>query len=95
VKAVKVSPGRVVATRAVYEWMKESPKEDAFVLGCISRHVSAEWGDISDRDKETNERELRCKGLLMSCWKYDDETRITIITDPGWDHTTVMFSEEY
>jgi hypothetical protein len=37
---------RVVVTRAVYEWAEHEAERQAWVAGCLRRHVAADWVDL-------------------------------------------------
>jgi len=90
----KFELGRILATPGVIEavgW--------PVILALIARHVSGDWGDLDDEDKQANEAALRNGGRIFSA--YDAHgVRVWIITEAvGEDGhraaTTALLPEEY
>ena len=66
----------------------------------LSRHVSGDWGIVSDGDKEANDEALKSGDQLLSAYFLPDETRVWILTDMEIDAehhrkvTTILLPEE-
>ncbi|WP_231962357.1 hypothetical protein [Symmachiella dynata] len=46
----------------------------------IHRHVSGDWGDLCDEDKQTNEDALSDGGRIFSTYHLKDDVEFWIIT---------------
>lgn len=58
------------------------------------RHVSGDWGDMCDEDKELNNEALKDGERLLSAYTLSSGVRIWVITE--WDRsvTTCLLPEE-
>jgi hypothetical protein len=68
-------------------------------LPLVVRHASGDWGDISDDDRDLNERALAKGGRLFSAYDLSGGRRVWIITEASRSATmwssTVLLPEEY
>ena len=55
----------------------------------LSRHVRGDWGLLASRDRHRNESALARRGRLVSVYRGQQGSRFYVITDPGWQVTTV------
>lgn len=86
-----LNPGRIMITPGAKNCCL---KYEIDIIGLVNRHISGDWGNIDQQDKETNKNNLLNKNMIMS--SYDiGKNRIWIITDPGWETTTILLPEEY
>ena len=87
---VKFPTGRIVATKGVMESIPDDELTTA-----IQRHVSGDWGDVCEEDKESNNSALKNGERLLSSYKSKDDIKFWIITE--WDRsvTTFLLPEEY
>ena len=61
----------------------------------LRRHMSGDWGELSDEDVKENEFSLR-KGLrLLSAYQTGKGQKLWIITEADRSATTILFPEEY
>lgn len=65
------------------------------VLQAVARHGVGDWGSLDDHDWQENERALSTRGRLMSVYQAADGTAFWVITDAGWEITTVLLPEDY
>ena len=65
------------------------------VLKAIARHVAGDWGALDEHDRQENERALGSRGRLVSVYQASNGTRFYVITDAGWETTTVLLPEDY
>jgi hypothetical protein len=56
----------------------------------LSRHVRGDWGLLASRDRRRNESALARRGRLVSVYRGRQGCRFYVITDPGWQVTTVL-----
>tara|TARA_Y100001949_G_scaffold151691_1_gene137578 strand:+ start:96 stop:437 length:342 start_codon:yes stop_codon:yes gene_type:complete len=89
--------GHIVSTANFTHRMKELGEDPEQLMSiAIGRHVTGDWGDLSDDDKATMEQAIDNKGQLMSSYKINNgDTKFWVITE--WDRsvTTVLMPEDY
>jgi hypothetical protein len=92
--------GQIVATRGVYDLVYENPEFAHFIQESLNLHVKADWGDVDEDDKQTNNQALKQGARLLSA--YNDErfpqngmATIWIITEADRSATTILFPNEY
>jgi len=84
--------GQLVATPgalAVLEKRGQSP------MDFISRHVTGDWGELSEVDRKENLFSLENGFRLLSSYKTDAGDRLWVITESSRSHTTLLLPEEY
>jgi hypothetical protein len=90
--------GVLMMTKSVMKKTTEDKQYNNFVTNSIGRHLSGDWGDVSENDKQSNNDSV-LNGNDMICSKYiyapDTSLNIFIITDADRKHTTVLFPSEY
>ncbi|MCB0032669.1 MAG: hypothetical protein KDE51_01505 [Anaerolineales bacterium] len=61
----------------------------------IQRHVTGDWGQLCEEDKQMNQDGLDHAGRIFSMYHLSDETKIYVITE--WDRsvTTLLLPSEY
>jgi hypothetical protein len=69
---------------------------------CLLRHISGDWGDLDDDDKQANEDALTYGSRIFSAYLLPsfDNLKIWIITEAANSHgerygTTILFPSEY
>lgn len=60
----------------------------------LRRHQSGDWGEIHTLDRALNQHSLVDRAMVMSVYKVGDHT-IWVITDAGWQTTTLLLPYEY
>jgi hypothetical protein len=97
---------RVVVTRAVHQWAELEPERQAWLAGCLRRHVSADWGDLDTDDWTANDAAARqgC-GRVLSAYRLPAALAATtsnrtvwVITDDLEDPaavTTILWPSGY
>ena len=84
--------GRVVATPGALAALKaacELPR------GYLARHVRGDWGDISEEDRQENERSLREGFRILSAYRTHPGIRLWVITEADRSSTCLLLPEEY
>jgi len=66
----------------------------------LIRHLSGDWGDISEDDKTSNDSSVETGGRILSAYLLKDESKIWIITEAADASgnriaTTILLPEEY
>ena len=65
------------------------------MLTAISRHLSVDWGEVSDSDRAENELSLREEFRILSVYRTADGVKFWVITEADRSATTVILPEEY
>ena len=61
----------------------------------LRRHMSADWGEISEDDAQENELSLRDGFRLLSAYRTVKDQKIWIITEADRSTTTILLPSEY
>ena len=84
--------GQLVATPgalAALEKTGQTPME------FLSRHVTGDWGDIPDEDKQENQFSLEKGFRLVSSYRTTANDVVWVITESSRSHTTLLLPDEY
>ena len=65
------------------------------VVAGIRRHVTGDWGEVDEHDRQENETSLREGYRLLSAYRDSGGTRFWIITEADRSVTTVLLPEDY
>ena len=85
------TPGRCVITPGVMALMQQNQIDSGRFL---VRHLSGDWGDLSQADKQVNDKALKQGARLFSAYQISDQ-RLWIITEADRSVTTLLLPEEY
>ncbi len=88
----RFSLGQVVATPGALEVLQQAERDPAEF---IARHITGDWGDLEDEDKQENELSVEQGFRILSAYKLDDNTKIWIITEADRSATTLLLPSEY
>jgi hypothetical protein len=64
------------------------------VTEALKRHVSGDFGEVSDIDQEINEEAVKTGDRILSAY-ISNGVRFWIITEAGREITTILLPEEY
>ena len=83
--------GRTVMTQAVHAHVSTGAINPVSVL---RRHISGDWGNLSEDDKRLNDRSIK-DGRLMSAYEINPQLTLWVITE--WDRsvTTLLLPSDY
>lgn len=85
--------GRVLATPGALRAIEGSAgKVSVGVL--LSRHVTGDWGDLNDHDKQANEDALTNGDRILSAYVVGG-VKFWVITEADRSSTTILLPEEY
>lgn len=84
--------GQIVATPGAIQSLQIAELDP---LNLLSRHVTGDWGDLVDEDKEANERALKEGSRVFSSYMLETGQKVWVITE--WDRsvTTLLLPHEY
>ncbi len=88
----KFSPGKLVTTPGALEALVESGQTPDFFL---HKHLSGDWGDVDEEDRQWNEQALRDGRRLLSAYTTLKGVRLWIITETDRSSTCILKPEEY
>jgi hypothetical protein len=93
----KFSLGRIVATPGALETLRDSGQEAGIFL---ARHVTGDWGDLDQEDRQANDAALIDGSRLLSAYMTAKSERLWIITEAinefGLRYlTTLLLPSEY
>ena len=81
---------KTIATAGVAAEMSNSDSFNQFVFDSIRRHLSSDWGEVSENDRETNNAATLYALSAYTAW---DGRKIWIKQD--CNILTVLFPDEY
>ena len=83
------SPGQVFKTRGA----ADIPQ--TVLLAALKRHLSGDWGDVSEDDKQSNDEAVKDGDRILSAYHAPDRTKFWIITESDRSMTTLLLPDEY
>jgi len=84
--------GRTVATPGALAALEEAGESPGTF---IKRHVTGDWGELDEHDRQENEISVDQGFRLLSSYTLSDGTRIWIITEADRSATTLLLPSEY
>lgn len=84
--------GQIVGTPGAVQALLEAEQDP---LGLLIRHVTGDWGDLDDEDKEENDLSVEKGFRILSAYKLETGVKIWIITESDRSATTLLLPEDY
>ena len=84
--------GRVVATPGALDSLQDA---DHNPLELLDRHVSGDWGDLSEEDRQENELSIEKDYRILSAYVLDTGVKVWVITEADRSVTTILLPSEY
>ena len=84
--------GQTVITPGAIEALEKSEQHPGDFL---ERHLSGDWGDLCEEDKEANQEALDEALRLLSSYRTTEDEKLWIITEADRSVTTILLPEEY
>jgi hypothetical protein len=84
--------GRLVATPGALKALEESGENPSNFLDC---HVTGDWGDLCEEDKQENEFSLDKRLRILSAYHLKSGVKIWVITEADRSATTILLPDEY
>lgn len=88
--AAKFQLGQIVATPNA---LAQVTQEDTIIA--LHRHVTGDWGEVDEHDRQENELSLREGYRLLSAYHATNGTKFWIITEADRSVTTILLPEDY
>jgi hypothetical protein len=64
-------------------------------LELLTRHVTGDWGELSEEDKEENEFSVNRQLRILSAYNLPTSRKIWVISEADRSATTVLLPEDY
>ena len=61
----------------------------------LSRHVTGDWGELTEDDRKENQFSLEKGFRLLSSYTTNAGDKVWVITEASRCHTTILLPEEY
>lgn len=89
--------GQLVATPGAIQAIEESGQTP---LAFLSRHMTGDWGEVCEEDRQLNDQALNDGSRLLSAYRTLKGTKLWVITEATDDEgqraaTTILLPEEY
>ena len=89
--------GRVVMTANLQQKLSDTIPEswEHELKEFIDRHISGDWEDLDDHDRQANHRAVKHGGRIFSAYHTSSGTRVYVITEADRSYTTALLPEDY
>jgi len=87
--------GRQVTTAAVASKTARDNGFARFALRSLARHITGDWGDLSEYDKAVNDLAIHDGQRILSAYEDPLYPKIWIITEADRSSTCILFPEDY
>ena len=84
--------GQIVATPGALELLE---KHGMTPMQLLQRHVTGDFGDLCDEDKEANNEAIWNEERILSSYKINETDKIWIITEADRSTSCCLLPEEY
>ena len=84
--------GQVVGTPGALQALQDAGQQPAEFL---TRHVTGDWGELSDEDREENEFSVKQRFRILSSYELNSGAKVWVITEADRSATTLLLPEEY
>ena len=87
--------GRLLVAQGINSRIADDLEFSKFIVNALNRHVSCDWGEMDEEDKQENDYALDKYLRLFSAYELNDKEKIWIITEADRSATTILFPDEY
>ena len=84
--------GQLVATPGAIKELQEA-EQNPFEL--LARHVTGDWGDLSEDDRKENELSVENGFRILSAYHLRSGVKLWVITEADRSATTLLLPSEY
>lgn len=68
---------------------------DQELKAMVDRHVTGDWGDLDEFDRQQNDNALKEGGRIFSAYHTSDGNKVWVITEADRSYTTALLPEDY
>ena len=84
-------PASVVVTARIVGWCDDRPDRQAWLIECLARHNSGDWGDLDADDHAVNDHAHHTRtGRLLSRYELPSDTDV----DDGGDEAVWIITDD-
>ena len=83
--------GRLLMTPGIRKLVEDGKLN---LLPYLRRHLTADWGDLSESDRRANDVALRERDQLLSSYQVTPDVKLWIITEADRQATTALLPTE-
>jgi hypothetical protein len=94
--------GLIMQTAGVKGWAVDDVVRASWVMVCMHRHLSGDWGDLDPDDAAENDRAVAAGDRILSAYAVptlflgeSPEGKMWIITEADRSATTALWPSEY
>lgn len=84
--------GQLVATPGALNRLQEAGQSP---LELIVRHVTGDWGELDEEDRQANELSVEQGYRILSAYRLDSGEKVWVITEADRSVTTILLPSEY
>ena len=84
--------GQLVATPGALAALEKSGQSP---MAFLSRHVTGDWGELSEEDRKENQFSVEKGFRLLSSYQTNAGERVWVITEADRSVTTILLPDEY
>ena len=84
--------GQIVGTPGAIEAMGQAEQDPTELL---TRHVTGDWGQLEEEDKQENERSVAQGFRILSAYTLDTGVKLWVITEADRSATTILLPSDY
>ena len=88
----KFNPGVLLATPGASEAFERNHQTP---FEFLQRHLSGDWGDLDDEDRQLNDQAITDGSRLLSAYRTSKGERLWVITEADRSSTCLLRPEEY
>lgn len=89
-KRIRFQSGTVVTTVGALQLA-----DNHAILELLRRHLSGDWGDLTEDDKKANEHALKHGERILSSYRTKSGEKLWVLTEADRSATTVLTPGEY
>lgn len=89
---LKFALGQILATPGAVDALSEANQAAQSLL---RRHVTGDWGDLSEEDRQENELSVAQGFRILSAYTLPTGVRLWLITEADRSATTLLLPSEY
>ena len=97
VERKRLEIGAMTMSKGVAAKMRGAEGRSPFVkdvLTAMARYIASDWGEVSEEDRQTNEKAIEHGGRVFASYTADGQ-KVWVITEADRKSTAILFPEEY
>lgn len=84
--------GQIVGTAGALQALDQADQQ---ALDLIARHVTGDWGDVCEEDRNENEFSVPNGLRILSAYTLETGIKVWLITEADRSSTTILLPSEY